>query len=261
MPKLFDLAGKVALVAGGGGYLGRPICETFAAHGATVVVADLRRHAAEAVARAITQNGGKAHAVVIDTGDEQSINDVVNAVHREHGQLDVLVNTSVYCTGKSHAKGTVDDWQRCLQVTLTGAFLLARAASRIMLPQARGSIIHFSSMYGLVSPDPRNYADEDSVNPPDYGAAKAGVLQLTRYQAVQWGAHGVRVNAIVPGPFPNPTIQQHDPAFVDRLSQRVPLNRIGQANEIAGPTLFLASDASSYVNGASLIVDGGWTAW
>jgi NAD(P)-dependent dehydrogenase (short-subunit alcohol dehydrogenase family) len=130
-----------------------------------------------------------------------------------------------------------------------------------MLPQQRGSIIHFASMYGLVSPDPSIYAPKWNVNPIDYGAAKAAVLQMTRYQAVMWGKSNVRVNAVVPGPFPNPIGMGADTDFLAKLAAKTALQRVGKAEEIAGAVAFLAADASSYVTGAQIVVDGGWTAW
>lgn len=258
---LFDLSGKVALVVGGGGYLGQPVCMALAAQGAFVVVVDLRRESAEAAAQAIAADGGYASATALDIADETDIERVVESVAGEHGRLDVLVNCACLPSAKSFETAAVNDWRAALEVNLTGAFLLARAAGRIMAGHKAGSIIQFGSMYGMVSPDPRAYDSESSVNPPDYGAAKAGVLQLVRYQAVMLADKGVRVNAVVPGAFPNPTVQRTNQPFVERLTQRVPMGRVGKADEMAGAVVFLASDAASYVTGTSIVVDGGWTAW
>ena len=144
-------------------------------------------------------------------------------------------------------------------MNLTGTFLLAREAARAM--PLGGSIILFASMYGLVAPDPRVYRPPMKSNPIEYGVGKAGVIQMARYLAVSWGGRGIRVNAIAPGPFPNPDVQRQFPDFVQRLAGKVPLGRIGRQEEIAGTVVFLASDASSYLNGATINVDGGWTAW
>ena len=126
---------------------------------------------------------------------------------------------------------------------------------------AGSSMIFFASMYGLVAPDPRVYHPPMNPNPIEYGVGKAGVVQMTKYLAVSWGERGIRVNAIAPGPFPSTAVQQQHPEFVDRLARKVPLGRIGRQEEIAGTVVFLAAAASSFLNGATLGVDGGWTAW
>lgn len=261
MQRLFDLSGKIACVVGGGGYLGGPVCEALARHGAHVVVADRRIDAAEQVRQRLAGAGLPAEALDLDCTDEPAVADAVDRIVGQHGHLDVMVNAAAFSTGKTMDKMTLDDWQAGTRVTLGGAFLLGREAGRVMVAQGGGSIIQFGSMYGLVSPDFRVYGDDVPPNPPDYEAAKAGILQLVRYQAVCWAPHGVRVNAVVPGPFPNPAGMGDDRPFVDRLARRVPMGRVGRAEEIPGAVVFLASDAASYVTGTSIIVDGGWTAW
>ena len=130
-----------------------------------------------------------------------------------------------------------------------------------MAERGSGSLVLFSSMYGTVSPDPSIYEAPMNPNPVEYGVGKVGIQQLTRYLAVHFGKSGVRCNAISPGPFPNPTIQANQPAFIDRLSKKVPLGRVGQSPEIAGAVAFLLSDASTFITGQNLAVDGGWTVW
>jgi len=150
-------------------------------------------------------------------------------------------------------------------VTVLAAHNILKAA----LPSLRkavqhdgdASVINLTSMYSMVSPDQRIYESAAGVNPPFYGAAKAALLQWTRYAACEFGRECIRVNAISPGPFPADSVQKDNPGFVEKLSKKVPLGRIGQADEIKGSTLFLASSASSFVNGANIIVDGGWTCW
>lgn len=261
MSGLFDLSGKAAWVVGGAGYLGRPICEGLAAQGARVIVADRRPEPAEEVAAAIRQAGGQAEACVLDVVDERAVAMVLGDGLRRLGRFDILVNTTTWSTGKSLDQMSLAEWEAGTRVSLGGAFVLAREAGRLMSEQGSGSIIQFGSMYGMVSPDPRVYEGRLPVNPPDYGAAKAGVLQLVRYQAVMLAPRGVRVNAIVPGPFPNPAGMGGHEWFTQRLAERVPMGRVGRAQEIVGAVVYLASDAASYVTGTSLVVDGGWTAW
>lgn len=258
---LFDLSGRIVLVVGGAGYLGQPICHELAKLGATVLIADNRLEAAESAALQLRSQNLEVKALQLDLGDEAAITRTIQSIRRQHGRLDVAINATSYSTGIAMADMTVADFEKGLRITLVGAFVFARESAKVMLEQGKGSIIQFGSMYGLVSPDPSIYAPNFNVNPVDYGAGKAGLLQMVRYQAVMWGPQGVRVNAVVPGPFPNPTGQGKNIDFVKKLSQKVPLGRIGRAEEIAGAVAFLASDASSFVTGTQLIVDGGWTAW
>jgi len=261
MENLFDLTGKVACVAGGGGYLGSPVCEGLARHGARVIVADARPEAAQQAVRRLSDLGLAAEALTLNVTDEPAVVAAVDGIAARHGRLDVMVNATTWSTGKPLEEMTQADFEAGTRVTLGGAFVLSREAGRVMVAQGRGSIIQFGSMYGLVSPDPRIYEGKFAVNPIDYGAAKAGVLQMVRYQAVMWARHGVRVNAVIPGPFPNPAGMGAADWFIARLSDRVPMGRAGRAEEIAGAVVFLASDAASYVTGTSILVDGGWTAW
>lgn len=259
--KLFDLTDKVVLMAGGGGYLGRSCCVELARHGARVLIADVRQEAAEAVAEEIRAEGYQAEGVALNIADEAAIQAVVNDIQKRLGRLDVAVNATFYSTGKSMDEMTMDDWRAGLAVSLDGAFAFAREAGRIMIDQGGGSIVQFSSMYGVVSPDWQLYEGLTSVNPVDYGVSKAGILQMVRYQAAMWGKHKVRVNAIIPGSFPNPGLREKMPEFIQRLGAKCPLRRVGEPEEIAGAVVYLASDAASFVTGTQLVVDGGWCAW
>ena len=257
----FSLAGKTAWVVGGAGVLGTPVCHALAEHGAHVVIADIRRERVEVLAKAIRDENLSADAMMLDAGDEAAIVRATNEIVERRGRIDVLVSMAYFYTKTSMEQMTTSEWERGMRVTLTGAFILGREAGRVMKAAGGGSIVQFSSMYGLVSPDPRMYPPPHPVNPIDYGVAKAGVLQMVRYQAVMLAPHKVRVNAICPGPFPDPTTQGADPEFLDRLNKKVPMGRVGRGSEMAGAVVYLASDASSYVTGTHLVVDGGWCAW
>ncbi|MEI6874622.1 MAG: SDR family oxidoreductase [Spirochaetota bacterium] len=215
------------------GYLGQASCRILAELWATVIVADLSRQRAKAPAAEILAGGLRSLAMEFDVADGASCK-----------ALDDL---------------EAEDFDRSNHINLTGTFVLAREAARAKTKG--GSIILFSSMYGLVAPDLGIYAAPMNPNPLEYGAGKAGIVQMARYLSVSWGRRGVGVNAIAPGPFPTPEIKANNRDFARRLADKVPLGRIGQPEKIGGTVAFLASDASSYVSGATLPANGGWTAW
>jgi len=255
---MLDLTGKVALVAGGAGYLAQPICEALAAQGAAVMVADISDRRI-AFAEELQAAGRRVAHCALDVADPDSSRAAVQATAAAFGRLDVLVNATFWSKGGRLEDLQPADFDRAAQVNLSGGFALARDAAEAMT--AGGSIVWFASMYGLVAPDPSLYEPPMTPNPIEYGACKAGVLQMVRYLAAAWGPRGIRVNAIAPGPFPGPSQQSADPAFTERLGRRTMLGRIGKQHETAGPVVFLASDAASYVTGHTLTVDGGWTQW
>jgi NAD(P)-dependent dehydrogenase (short-subunit alcohol dehydrogenase family) len=256
---IFDLSGKVVLVAGGAGYLGQAICRTLVEQGAAVMVADQARERAETFAAELSAGSKKGYAVGLDVAEEASCRAAVDQTVAVCGRLDVLVNATCFAIGKKVEDLRPEEFDQANRVNITGTFLLAREAARAM--PSGGSIVLFASMYGLISPDPRIYEAPMNPNPIEYGVGKAAIVQMTKYLAVAWGPRGIRVNAIAPGPFPNPTIRKNDPEFIKRLAARVPLGRIGRQDEVAGTVAFLAAEASSYMNGVTLSVDGGWTAW
>jgi NAD(P)-dependent dehydrogenase (short-subunit alcohol dehydrogenase family) len=257
----FALTDKVAWVLGGAGLLGTEVCRALSEHGARVIVSDVREDLASALVAELRRSDLAADSIPVDIGNEAEVIDTTANIGAKYGRLDVMVNMTYFYTKKPWDQLTAADFDAGMRVTLTGAFVATREVGKVMRQQRRGSIIHFSSMYGVVSPDPQMYPDSQAVNPIDYGVAKAGILQMVRYQAVQLAPLGVRVNAIVPGPFPIPSTQGQDTEFMKRLQAKVPMRRVGQPTEIAGAVVFLASDAASYVTGTQITVDGGWTAW
>jgi len=258
--KLFDMTGKVCIVTGGTGYLGSENVKALKDFGATVVVADIR--AAEERWANAPQSVGDLF-VACDVSSTESIKSCFQTVYDKYGRIDVLVNCAAY--GAGYGKGSqlefMDDetWQTGIDGALGSVFRGTREVVPFM-KKTGGSIINYCSMYGLVSPDLRIYGDNPQKQPPNYGAAKAGVAQLTRYAAGALAEYNIRVNCVTPGPFPNPK-NQDDAEFNAKLAGKTMLGRFGQNYEMAGAVLLLASDAASFMTGTNITVDGGWTAW
>jgi NAD(P)-dependent dehydrogenase (short-subunit alcohol dehydrogenase family) len=273
VPALFDLSGRVAVLTGGAGLLGRQYIRTLLIAGARVVVADLDGDAAlREAAAAVADVGGEALGRGVDVARPEDVSAVIDATLSRWGRLDILINNAAIdpkTDGRAdHAlSNTFEDfplplWQQSLDVNLTGTFLCAQAAGRVMVLAGRGVIVNVSSTYGLVAPDQRLYQrdgedEQRQFKPASYAVTKAAVAHLTRYLAAYWGSSGIRVNTLTP----HGVFNGHDEQFVRRYNSRTPLGRMARIDEMNGPLLFLVSDASSYMTGANLVVDGGWTAW
>lgn len=255
----FTLAGKKIWVVGGAGWLGQSTVKLLSAMGAWVLCADQTGRSAAFLDSAGVK--GSVCAADLDAHDENAIMEFVSYHSEQHGVPHGLVNLTYASTARRFEDLTAQEFDAVNHGNLTCTFLLSRAVADLMSNTGQGSIVLFSSMYGGVSPDPRVYEPPMNCNPVEYGVNKAGIRQLVRYMAVKYGRTGVRVNSISPGPFPNPAIQESQPAFVERLSQKVPLGRVGEPSEIAGVVNFLLSDAARFITGADIPVDGGWTIW
>ena len=267
---LFNLSGRVAVVTGGAGLLGSGFCRSLAQAGASVVIADVDEEAASLLANALARDGLQATPYEVDVTSPESARGMVEAALKAFGRLDILVNCAALDPKfdplhDGRQAGAFEDyplesWNQALSVNLTGTFLCCQAAVNPMLAQGGGSIINLCSIYGLVGPDQRIYERPDQpprYKPVYYSVTKAGVLGLTRYLATYYAGQNLRVNALTPGGVFN----DHDDAFVQAYSARAVLGRMAEAHEMDGALLFLASDASAYMTGANLVVDGGWTAW
>jgi NAD(P)-dependent dehydrogenase (short-subunit alcohol dehydrogenase family) len=248
----FHLAGRDIWVIGGAGYLGQAVVNLLTQLGASVLCVDLPGKAS--AAPHVTPAG-------LDASDIPALEAFIQEQLSTRGTPHGLVVMTYASTAKRFDDLRAEDFDKANHGNLTATFTLARATGNAMAARGSGSMVLFSSMYGAVSPDPSIYEAPMTPNPVEYGVGKAGIQQMTRYLAVHYGPANVRCNAVSPGPFPNPAIQRDQPAFVERLGKKVPLGRVGQATEIAGAVAFLLGDASSYVNGQNLAVDGGWTAW
>lgn len=271
MPDRFDLSGRTAIVTGGGGILGQGFCEVLAAHGANIAVFDVNAAAAAKTIAAIgiATPAARAIAVACDVSSAASVAAAVGRVVAEFGGIDILHNNAASKTADLAEFFTpfedykIETWREIMGVNIDGMFLMAQAAGRQMLVQGRGgSIIQTASVYGVVAPDQRIYEGSQYLNraintPAVYSASKAAVIGLTRYLAAYWGAQGIRVNTLTPGGVES---GQND-VFSRKYSARVPLARMARADEMQSALLFLASDASSYMTGQNLVIDGGLTCW
>ena len=270
LAKAFDLSGRTAIVTGGAGLLGTQFSRTLGAAGAAVLVADVSQEPADAVAEELRAAGAKAAGMVVDVTDPASMQAMLANAVEQFGSADVLVNSAALdpkfesdMRGKhsnAFEEYPLQNWQASLHVNLTGTFLATQAAVQQMLRQGSGVVVNICSTYGLAGPDQRTYQREGQppeYKPVDYSVTKAGILGFTRYLAAYYGDRNIRVNALSPGGVYN----QHDEEFAQAYSARAILGRMANIDEMNGAMLFLCSDASSYMTGSNLIVDGGWTAW
>lgn len=254
---LFRLDGKTAFVSGGRGHLGRAMVQALCEAGAHVIVNGRDDAALATFETGLKQQKFSVSRAAFDVADAGAARAFFAGLER----LDILVNNAVAMQVKSFASLSTEDFAVTYASAVTAAFEAVRAALPALkagvAAAGEASVINIASMYGQVSPDRRLYDDPAQQSPFHYGPAKAGLLQLTRHLAGELGPQNIRVNALVPGPFP----AKAAPEFAQALAAHTMLGRLGRAEEIAGPLLFLASPASSFVTGAALNVDGGWTAW
>lgn len=258
--QLFDLTGKCAMVTGASGHLGLAIARGLAEAGATVIATSRTAETAEGVAKELPCDGGQQHVgVALDHLDPASIESAFATAVSAIGDINILINNAHQPTRQTWSDATAEGIADQL-ANATGYFLLARLLRNHAVERRRGaSVILLGSMYGLVSSYPLVYEGLGPSNPVAYQMLKGGIVQLARHLAVHWATDGVRVNTLSPGPFPDK--QSLHPEFEKRLTSRTPLQRLGSPHELKGAAVFLASDASSFVTGHNLVVDGGWTAW
>jgi len=252
----FSLKGQVALVSGGAGpQFGSSISEALAEAGATVIVASRSLENNVDFAEQLTRKGYIVYAEQLDIMEPSSINNLARHIKDRFGKLDILVNSAVVGRGGGFEEQTPEYWSASAQGNMVGLFAMCKAFIPFMEEQGSGSIINISSIYGVVSNDPTLYEGSDMKQPPDYSFVKAGMINFTRYIANYFGKKGIRANCICPGGYFN-----HQPeSFVKAYEKRVPVGRMLQNEDLKGAVVFLASKASDYVTGTTLMVDGGWT--
>lgn len=254
----FSLAGKVALVtAGAGPQFGSSLSEGLAEAGATVITASRSLERNQEFAAKLREKGYDAHGMEFELGDPESTQQLHDQIISQFGKLDVLVNSALQRDGHvgDLKAQNMDVWRKAGEGDLGGLFHICQLFVEDMVRQGGGSIVNISSIYGVVSNDPTLYEGTDMVQPPTYTFVKAGMINFTRYLASYYGKQGVRANCISPGGYFNNQPQ----SFVDNYTKRVPVGRMLDNEDIKGAVVFLASDASSYITGDNLMVDGGWT--
>jgi NAD(P)-dependent dehydrogenase (short-subunit alcohol dehydrogenase family) len=252
--ELFDLSGKVAIVTGGGSGIGRQMAQGLAESGASLVLCARKAERCEQAAGELEQLGVRALGLGCDVRDQAQVEAVVRRTRDELGGVDVLVNNAGTVWGAAPEDMPLEGWQKVVDVNLTGAFLFAQAAGRVMIEAGGGSIVNIASVAGLHGAPP------EVVNTIVYHATKGGVIAFTRDLAWKWARHGIRVNAIAPGWFPSDMSSFVLDAQGDELIRRIPLGRFGGPEDLKGVVVFLASPASAYVTGHTLVVDGGQSA-
>ena len=266
--RVFDLTGRVVLLTGAAGHLGSATAHAILGAGADLIAVGRRESALVALRDAFSSDlRERCHIMACDVTHTDTPAYLKSLVEPRFGRLHGLVNNAY--AGK--VAGTIDriepeDFYTACANSLVAPFALVKAFAPLLEASAKNSkttasVVNVASMYGTVSPDPSIYADSGKNNPIHYGASKGGMIQMTRYLACHLGQFGIRVNSIAPGPFPRTELDPGIPGFYANLARKVPMGRVGRAEEVAGPIVFLLSDAASYVNGVNLPIDGGWTAW
>lgn len=251
----FSLRGQVGIVTGGGQGLGQAFCLAFAEAGADIVVAERNTDTGPVTVEQIERLGRRGLFVETDVTDRDSVFAMVDRALAAYGRIDFVMNNAgitKWCPAEDVSE---EDWRAVMAVNLDGLFYCCQAAAPPMKAAGRGRIINIASMSGIIVNFPQAQAS--------YNASKAAVIHLTRSLACEWAPYGIRVNAIAPGYMATPMAQPFfdDPAYGGRWMQAIPMGRPGRPEELAGAAVYLASDASSYVTGAVLVVDGGYTAW
>lgn len=253
---LFRLDGRIALVTGGAGIYGVHITRALAEMGAHVVVASRSLEQCEEVSGSMREEGLQVSAAALDLGSRQSIEALRERIVAEYGKLDILFNNAVARAGGDPSTVTEEEWEKAMRINSTGFFMSCKIFGEQMLRQRSGVVVNISSIYGVVAPNFNIYEGTDLTSPANYAFAKGGMINFTRYMASYYGRFGIRVNSISPGGFQT---DQPD-VFIKAYSKQTLLGRMATDDDIKGAAVFLASDASAYITGQNIMVDGGWTA-
>ena len=259
---LFSLKNRSSLIIGGAGLLGSEMSYALAELDSNLVIAsrnkDKCKNICEKIALKYPNISANYHEV--DITNLKSIEKLYNFISDKYGKLDVLINSGTSNKKNDLDSISFDDWDHDIEITLNGVFKTIKTFLPL-LKKSNGNIVNIASIYGQIAPDYRLYDKSNLANPPSYGSSKAGVIQLTKYLSSFLAKYKIRVNSISPGPFPFEMTQKENPEFIKKLSNKIPLNRIGAPHELKGIIALLCSDAGSYINGQNVFVDGGWSVW
>jgi len=259
---MFSLEGKTIIITGGATHLGKAMSESICQFGGNVIICsrNVKRNI-EYAEMLNKQYLVKCVGAYLNICDEVSVNELFLYAIKEYKTVDVLINNATFSKPDYIESQQYNDFMQGLEGTIGGAFNTTKKALKIMMKQNHGNIINISSMYGLVSPNPDMYRKTQiPPNPSNYGCGKAAVIQFTKYLACNYATYGIRANCIAPGAFPSPDVQENV-QFIENIKEKNPMKRIGVPDDLKGITVFLASEASSYITGQCINVDGGWTAW
>lgn len=259
-PDKFKLEDKTAVVTGGAGLIGRELVGALAEAGAKVIIAEIDHKRGLELENNLSDDGLNVIFIELDITEETSIKELIDTAEKEFGGIDIWVNCAYPRTddwGNKFEDVRYESLKENVDMHMNGYFLCCQKIADYMKKNEGGVIINFGSTYGVVGPRFDIYEGTDMTSPAAYSAIKGGIINLTRYLATYYAKYGIRVNAICPGG----VFDGQDERFVKRYSKNTPLGRMAEPEEIAGPVLFLCSDAASYITGEVLMVDGGWTAW
>jgi NAD(P)-dependent dehydrogenase (short-subunit alcohol dehydrogenase family) len=261
--KLFDMTEKTVIITGAAGLLGQQYAVGLSQHGANVILADTDYSKCKQISKQLNEEFDvKSFPIKVDISNQKSVKNLANQCIKKYSKIDVLINNAAY-QGNDKIRSTnfvdlpLSIWNKSISVNLTGMFLCCQEIGKVMEKQKNGVIINISSTYGIVSPDQRIYGKSGQNAGIFYSVTKSGVLNLTRYLASYWSNTGIRVNTLSPGGVE----KGQDSTFVKKYSEKTMLGRMAKKDDYVGAIIFLASDASSYMTGSNLVIDGGWTAW
>lgn len=258
MKEIFSLKDKVIVITGATGYLGSQMVEDLMSSHAKVIVLSTKQKKANKLCKKL--NISILNAFEIDITNEKKTKKVFNKIVKAFGRIDVLVNNACISVAKDFDKYSLEDWELSMKGSVIATDIVTQAVIPYMKEKKKGRIINISSMYGIVAPNPDVYPQENMINPLTYGVGKAGIIQYSKYCAMNLAQFNINVNSISFGPFPN-LEKVKNKIFLSNLAKKTFLKRIGNAKEVSSTVYFLSLDESSYITGQNIVVDGGWTSW